>query len=112
VHNIQIPDPLGPFITRIEAAEIHLRCDVSTIDRYVAKGLLPKYKFGRKTLFLLEDVLRLVIRADIPAMGSGGPSRRTRRGRACSRALPVALETLVFGGIAAALLIRFIMLHH
>ncbi|OUI99890.1 helix-turn-helix domain-containing protein [Acetobacter cibinongensis] len=112
MHDIQTSGLLGRFITRLEAAEIYLRCDVATVDRYVAKGLLPKYKFGRKTLFLLEDVLRLVIRADIPAMGSGGPSRRTRRGRACSQLIPLGLQALVFGGIAAALLIRFIMLHH
>lgn len=112
MHDIQTSDPLGPFITRLEAARIYLRCHVATVDRYVAEGRLPKHKFGRKTLFLLADVLKLVIRADVPDMGSGGPSGSTRRGRACSRPLPVALETLIFYVIATALLIRFIMLHH
>lgn len=111
MHDIQTSGPLGGFITRIEAARIYLRCDVKTVDRYVAKGLLPKYKFGRKTIFLLADVLKLVIRADVPAMGSGGRSEASRRGRACSQHLPVALETLILYLIAAALLI-FIMLHY
>ncbi|MDG6093884.1 helix-turn-helix domain-containing protein [Acetobacter sp. AN02] len=72
MHDIQIPNPLGRFVTRLEAAEIHLHCHEKTVDRYVAEGLLPKYKLGRKTLFLLEDALRLVIRADVPARGAGG----------------------------------------
>ncbi|MBS1001613.1 helix-turn-helix domain-containing protein [Acetobacter persici] len=112
MHDIQTSGLLGRFITRLEAAEIYLRCDVATVDRYVAKGLLPKYKFGRKTLFRLADVLKLVVRADVPDMESSEPCGSTRRGRACSQPLPVALETLIFYLIAAALLIRFIMLHH
>ncbi|MCE0743737.1 helix-turn-helix domain-containing protein [Acetobacter sicerae] len=112
MHDIQIPDPLGRFITRLEAARIYLRCHVATVDRYVAEGLLPKCKFGRKTLFLVADVLKLVIRADVPDMVSGAPSGSTRRGRACSQLLPAALETLIFFAIAIALLTIFIMLHH
>ncbi|MFE8873798.1 helix-turn-helix domain-containing protein [Acetobacter persici] len=111
MHDTQIPDPLGRFITRLEAAQIYLRCDVATIDRYVAKGLLPKHKLGRKTLFLPADVLKLVTRADVPDTGSAGPSGRTRRGLACSQPLSLAQALLVVGG-GAALLIRLMMLHH
>lgn len=112
MHDIQLSGSMGRFITRIEAAEIYLRCHVATVGRYVAEGVLPKYKFGRKTLFLLEDVLKLVIRADVPDTGSSGSPRLPRRGRASSQALPVVLETLVFVVMAVVLLVRFIMLHY
>ncbi|MBB3172869.1 hypothetical protein FHR90_000683 [Endobacter medicaginis] len=65
----------GRFVTRIEAARIHLRCDVTTIDRRVADGSLRKYKFGRRTLFRLRDVLDLVVAE--PAL----PSRTDRHTR-------------------------------
>lgn len=94
--------PEGPFVTRMEAAEIHLRCHVKTIDRYVAAGMLPKYKFGRKTLFRLEDVLGLV-----KPMGDVPPP--SRRGRACAPFLSPGMVAFNLLGVAALWAMFFIL---
>nr|WP_082784464.1 DNA-binding protein [Gluconobacter thailandicus] len=53
------------FISRREAA-IRLCVSLSTIDRYVAAGVLQRYKIGpRRTLFRLRDVEHLVRRDDV-----------------------------------------------
>ena len=53
------------FISRREAAT-RLCVSLSTIDRYVAAGVLQRYKIGpRRTLFRLRDVEHLVRRDDV-----------------------------------------------
>lgn len=55
----------GPFVTRKEAAELYLRCHVTTIDRRAADGSLPRFKVGRRTLFRLSDVMKLVVASPV-----------------------------------------------
>lgn len=44
------------FISRAEAAKI-AGCSVDTIDRRIAEGLLPAYRFGAKTIRVkLSDI--------------------------------------------------------
>nr|WP_025826086.1 helix-turn-helix domain-containing protein [Acetobacter persici] len=103
MHDTDILVPKGPFVTRKEAAEIHLRCHVKTIDRYVAAGRLPKYKFGRKTLFLLADVLALIKCVGVLPPISG-------RGRACAPFLSLDMVTFIALSVAT-LWITFFLLH-
>lgn len=93
MHGTDISVPKGLFVTRTEAAEIHLRCHVKTIDRYVAAGRLPKYKFGRKTLFLLDDVLALIKCVGVLPPTSG-------RGRACAPFLSLDMVTFIALSVA------------
>ena len=103
MHGTDISVPNGAFVTRKEAAEIHLRCHVKTIDRYVAAGALAKYKFGRKTLFLLADVLALIKPLGVLPSTSG-------RGRACAPCLSLGMVTFIVSSVAI-LWATFFLIH-
>jgi|GEM_PF-1918667 len=103
MHGTDISVPKGVFVTRKEAAEIHLHCHVKTIDRYVAAGALTKYKFGRKTLFLLADVWALIKPVGVLPSTSG-------RGRACAPFLSLGMVTFI-SLIVATLWATFFLIH-
>lgn len=103
----QPPSPVGPFVTRLEAARVHLRCDVTTIDRRVADGSLPKFKFGRRTLFRLVDVLKLIEHSPVLSPHCGGRQRPpSTRGRGHSVLISTEQAVLFLLLLAAILLIR------
>lgn len=103
MHVTDISVPKGAFVTRKEAAEIHLRCHVKTIDRYFAAGALTKYKFGRKTLFLLADVLVIIKCVGVLLSTSG-------RGQACAPFLSLDMVTFIALSVAT-LWITFFLFH-
>ena len=48
------PTPSTEVLTRSEAAE-RLKISVSTLDRYVRRGLVPRVKIDGRVLFVWQD---------------------------------------------------------
>jgi excisionase family DNA binding protein len=53
------PAVLDGYLTRHEVATL-LRCSVQKIDKYIAKGILKAYQFGRNILLKRAEVMAVV----------------------------------------------------
>lgn len=57
---VSLPPPEVKFLNSKECAAL-LRCSEPTMRGHIKKGNIKKFKFGKKTLFKLQDVEGLAI---------------------------------------------------
>lgn len=50
-----LPEPPVKFLNSKESAAL-LRCSEPTLRNHIKRGHIPKHKFGKKTLFKLQEV--------------------------------------------------------